>query len=129
MGMYTELVLKADIREDIPDQVRAILRFLFTEGDRGEAPTDLPDHPFFKADRWRWIGQSSSYYHIPWAVSRYEADRIFSRSDLKNYGGEIALFVDWLAPYVEMRGERKCIGWSWYEEDSEPTLLFVGGNT
>ena len=47
---------------------------------------------------------------------------LFSRSDLKNYDREIELFFDWLRPLTcALPGD--CIGWQWYEEHDEPTLV------
>lgn len=119
MGMCTELVLKADVKSDIPQGVRDIFNFLFGDGDE---PSSLPNHPFFNTERWSSIGRSCSYYHVPWTSSKFSEDYIFSRSDLKNYGGEIGLFIAWVKPYLnEIDGN--CIGWSWYEEDETPTLI------
>ena len=121
MGMYTELVLKAEVKRDLPQDVEAVLQHLFNGND---APDVLPSHPFFECDRWGHVGTCSSYYHIPFAMSNYSEGYIFSRSDLKNYGGEIEKFIDWLTPYLnEFKGY--CIGWTWYEEADKPTLLFV----
>lgn len=120
MGMYTELIFKAEIRGDIPNEVRAVLHHLFNDG---EAPTTLPDHEFFKCDRWGMVGKCSSFYHVPFALSRYTDGYIFSRSDLKDYDDEIRKFVDWVMPYIRAE-EGACIGWSWYEEADLPTLLF-----
>lgn len=131
MGMYTELVLKAEIKNDVPDQVHAVLRHLFSGGDE---PATLPDHQLFRKPRWSLIGRGNSFYHTPFAVSRYEdplhpggkGGYIFSRSDLKNYDGEIEAFLDWVNPYLEhMPGD--CIGWTWYEEAEAPTLAFYKG--
>jgi hypothetical protein len=99
---------------------------------QGEEPESLPDHAFFKCPRWSLIGICSSFYHHPKAMSDYwtghgdDDDRggyIFSRSDLKNYDGEIDHFLDWVMPYID-ETEGHCIGWEWYEEDESPTLLF-----
>ena len=122
MGMYTELVLKAQVRSDIPFEVEAILQNLFN-GE--EMPSVLPDHPFFSCPRWTMIGSYSSYYHTPFSLSRYADGYIFSRSDLKNYSDEIEKFIDWITPYLNIYGESNCIGWKWYEEADAPTLLFV----
>lgn len=127
MGMYTELVLKCRIKEDTSQEVLTVLHYLFKNRLVGATPLD---HPFFKAPRWTMIGNSSSFYHHPEAVSDlYEFDQpnrgvyIFSRSDLKNYDNEIALFLDWINPYLDhMPGE--CIGWTWYEEEEQPTLIY-----
>jgi hypothetical protein len=129
MGMYTELVLKCNIRDDVPQDVRNVLKHLFNQD---EEPVTLPDHQFFKCQRWQMIGQCSSFYHHPKALSDYWTGHggnedsggcIFSRSDLKNYGYEITHFIDWLMPYIDEE-EGQCIGWEWYEEDTQPTLLF-----
>lgn len=127
MGMYTELVLKCEVRGDAPDLVKQAVRHLFNNED---APAELPDHEFFSCHRWEWIGSGSSAYHHPEAVKslvKYdwsEDINIFSRSDLKDYDDEISKFIDWIAPYLSAPGET-CIGWKWYEEDEKPTLIII----
>lgn len=127
MGMYTELVLKCRIIEKAPEEVMHILSYLFNRSGERENLRDLPNHPFFELSRWGMLGGCSSYYHHPKALSSFQTgigNYLFSRSDLKNYEGEIASFLDWLRPYLENEtGE--CIGWEWYEEDEKPTLLFA----
>lgn len=120
MGMYTELVLKCEVVDDIPATVKAMLEFLFNDG---QEPTELPDHEFFKCERWRSIGKCSSYYHTPFALSRFSEGYIFSRSDLKNYDGEIEKFLAWVRPYLDVPEWRDVIGWTWYEEAEAPTLI------
>lgn len=125
MGMYTELVLKCGIKDSAPKVVIDVLDKLFN-GSVDEVEV-LPDHEFFKCPRWECIGSCWSYYHIPFALSKFQHDEIskdlFSRSDLKNYDNEIAKFIDWLMPYIDEE-PGYCIGWSWYEEETKPTLLF-----
>ena len=127
MGMYTELVLKCQIKEDAPSEVKAVIAHMFGGAER---PDSLPSHEFFSLSRWDGIGGCSSFYHHPEVVNSYpkfdytEASYIFSRSDIKNYGGEIESFIDWLKPYI-YAFEGQCIGWSWYEEDLQPTLIIV----
>lgn len=135
MGMYTELVLKCSISEIIPDEVESVLRHLFRNG---EEPECIPSHPFFAKPRWSWIGSSGSFYHTPFAMSDYRQPNneddpggaktyfggyIFSRSDLKDYDGEIDSFLDWIDPYID-EAPGMCIGWTWYEEEDQPTLIF-----
>ena len=120
MGMYTELVIKCTIKENLPKEVEDTLQYLFSDG---ECPEFLPTHPFFLTSRWVAIGKCSSYYHIPKSYSYYKEGYLFSRSDLKNYSGEIELFFDWLDPYIaELTG--KCVGWKWYEEYDVPELVY-----
>ena len=123
MGMYTEFVLKCEVKDNLPDNVLSVLNFLFNWEDE---PNELmiPKHPFFKCQRWRMIGHCSSYYHVPFVSSRFADGYIFSRSDHKNYDGEIDKFLDWIRPYIaEFPGH--CIGWSWYEEEDVPTLIIL----
>lgn len=121
MGMYTELVLKVQIKEDIPNEISNVLNYLFNNEILDNISP--PKHPFFETPRWTMVGRCSSYYHIPWSCSQYEKNYIFSRSDFKDYSNEIELFLDWLNPYIDgTQGE--CIGWTWYETKRTPTLRF-----
>ena len=126
--MYTELVLKCETNEEIPENVTQVLEYLF---GTGLEPKTFPEHPFFSLPRWRAVGNCSSFYHHPEKLSSivksltWNSMYIFSRSDLKNYDGEIEAFIDWVTPYLRTYG-KTCIGWKWYEEDAEPTLIFVG---
>lgn len=125
MGMYTEFVFKGEIRKTVDPVVMSVLSYLFNGNDR---PDTLPDHPFFSCDRWSSIGSCSSFYHHPRSINSWydvgysDTIYIFSRSDLKNYDDEISLFVDWVKPHLDVL-PGCCIGWSWYEECDEPTLL------
>ena len=127
MGMYTELVLKCQIKEDAPADVKSVIAHMFCGDD---APEKLPDHPFFGLTRWYFIGSCSSFYHHPEVVNSCpkfdytKSQYIFSRSDIKNYDGEIESFIDWLKPYIDAP-EGQCIGWLWYEEEQQPTLIII----
>lgn len=66
MGMYTELVLKCQIKVDAPVDVKAIIAHMF----RGEKePEKLPQHKFFSLPRWNFIGSCSSFYHHPEVIN------------------------------------------------------------
>lgn len=122
MGMYTEILIKCDIDESrLSETDLKILDYLF---NGKEEPEVLPDNEFFKCSRWRLIGSCSSYYHIPWSDSKYDKGYLFSRSDIKNYSGEISLFFDWIRPLLgQVEGD--CIGYSWYEENQAPDLVYM----
>lgn len=125
MGTYTEILIKCDLdlpKLDADPVARAVVQYLFGTVS-GDVPTELPDHEFFKSHRWGSIGRSSSYYHHPIALSSLKDCYLFSRSDLKNYNGEIANFFDWIRPFVDEHYD-KCIGYSWSEDDDEPTLIY-----
>jgi len=119
MGMYTELLIKCMVRENLAPEVQGILDYLFLDKEK---PKMLPNHDFFLASNWDLIGRCNSYYHIPMTINYYKDRYLFSRSDIKNYGNEIGLFLGWFNPYIDT--EEKCIGWRWYEEDIFPTLIY-----
>lgn len=126
MGMYTEVLVKARLSNEAAkdDLIISVIRYLFSGGEK---PETLPEHDFFKTDRWDHIGNSCSFYHHPAVIcshhNEYGGNYIFSRSDLKNYDGEVQAFFDWLKPFCDAEpGE--CIGYSWYEEELAPTLIF-----
>lgn len=138
MGMYTEIMVRAEVSRSAPLIVVEMLRALF---NRDREPHDVLsdallhparqpylDHPFFRCPRWALVGGCSSYYHMPATAGRMWMDEqtgtwyIFHRSDLKNYDDEIARFFDWSRPYLRPC-TGTCIGWSWYETEQAPTLI------
>lgn len=123
MGMYSELLIKCDVIRSKDPKTEEILKFLFSgEVDMDDQPKDLPDHKFFRCERWFMIGRCSSCYHIPSALSFYDGTYLFSRSDLKDYDNEIYLFLDWLYPSIDEEDDR-ILGWYWYEESENPTMI------
>jgi len=124
--MYTELLLNAKLVSDVPTDVLAVFEHLFNGGAQ---PAALPDHPFFRADRWNLIGRCSSHYFQPHSTSNMRFNDtaqqwfILSRSDLKNYEDEIDLFMQWAMPYLD-ESEGQFVAYSRYEEDNEPKLYF-----
>lgn len=127
MGMYTELVLKFEVSKKVDEEVMDVLRYLFNGGDK---PAYKPSHPFFSLPRWDFIGRCSSYYHHPESVSSWydveysDTIYVFSRSDLKDYDNEIEQFINWAKDYITP-ATGNCLGWVWYEEWEQPTLLFI----
>jgi hypothetical protein len=125
MGMYTELYLRCDLKEDTPKEAIDLLRAMVV-GD-GEPPATTP----FGGGRCPWMLRSASNYHFPFAVSSMHRidvlDRwyLFVRCDLKNYESEIEAFLKWLAPHLNAC-EGEYIGHTRYEEDPLPTHLIYG---
>ena len=125
MGMYTEILVKATLRSDLSENILEVVDYMFGEG---ELPEVLPKHKLFRLPRWDSIGKCGSWYHHPTAVNSinkdYTAWEIFSRSDIKNYNGEIEAFFDWFKTIIDA-SEGRCIGYTWYEETSKPTLIIM----
>ncbi len=129
MGMYTEIYISCQFNSNLPDDVENALLLMF--GGNGELPYDLkiPIHPLFTKPRWGMIGHCSSYYFIPRPISVLFKDGIdnryyvTSRSDLKNYDGEIEAFWDWVMPYI-CASEGEMVGYYRYEENDQPTIVY-----
>lgn len=127
MGMYTSLHLAVNLKKDTPEEVVNILKFLVNRDS--PPPEALPDHPFFRAERWGMVLSCDSYYFSGTQFGVLEWDEILDAytlttlSNMKNYGDEIFLFLDWLHPYLDaFPGD--FLGYTQYEECPEPELLF-----
>ena len=126
MGMYTELLISARIKND-PIAVDAIKAMLGEDN-----PSKLPEHKLFLTPRWKHMLVCSSYYFVPLSIHKFEYNTIgrywvlISRSDFKNYDNEIDLFIDWIKPYLDT-SNGEMYGYYRYEESSEPTILYTGG--
>lgn len=128
MGMYTELVIGCRIPGTELDAIDVL-----QDWHRDNA--DAPSHPLFKTERWGHIGCSGSYYFpVTRGDMRFRSDTISEeweldiRCSFKNYGNEVALFIDWLKSInAEGKGDRGFAGYHMYEEDDEPTLIYLKG--
>lgn len=129
MGMYTEVFFRAEVDEEAYGIVRQIIQ--------GEDPATFRDtHPLFAKARALAVFAGESYYH-PYAYHAYAEDKggaygtyVSFRSSLKDYEGEIEAFFDWVTPHVVNSGApgRIFIGYSLYEEATEPTLYYTKEN-
>lgn len=126
MGMYTELNIGVDLAPSTPDNVIKILDYML--GDE-EVDIDIPDHPLFQTEGWRYMLRSDSYYFDGRTDSSITYDVITKRynlnvrCNLKNYDGEISKFLDFIFPYVRTYG---FIGYTRYEEFELPYLIWRG---
>lgn len=133
MSMYTEIYVKAVLKEDVNINVIDVLKYMLGMDNIELEDLILPNHSLFTTNNWHYMLRSGSYYHVPYVVSLFEYNNISEnyylvvRSDFKNYQGEVEKFFDWITPYVEKDGDKTFIGYSLYEEDYEPTLYYVEG--
>lgn len=124
MGMYTELYFATKLSKDTPQTVLDLIERAIS----GQVQNDLPAHRFFACERWTQIfyGGGSYYFDAPCHQQLWPADsidgcrHILILVNLKNYGGEIEAFLNWISPYVDGGGH---VGHMRYEEDDVPTLL------
>ncbi len=134
MGMYTELVCAFELPEDTDPCVIETLQIMTGEIEMDEHV--LPDHELFQTDRWYFMLRCDSYYFPGTTHSEIKHDEIAKdyyvtiRCNLKNYCGEIEKFIDWITPYIyrgapENDKGKMFIGYKRYEEDAEPTLIYI----
>ena len=133
MSMYTEIYVKAVLKEDVNINVIDVLKYMLGMDNIELEDLILPNHSLFTTNNWHYMLRSGSYYHVPYVVSLFEYNNISEnyylvvRSDFKNYQGEVEKFFDWISPHVEKDGDKTFMGYSLYEEDYEPTLYYVEG--
>ena len=122
MGMYTQLFLDLTLKKDIPTEIIDVLNGMVNG-----------DCDYWKdKQRLNWCFNSSSYYFNNNHYSHLIFDkigedyRLLVLCDFKNYDNEIETFIDWLLPFIEddYIGD-DFIGYHRYEEDREPTLLYL----
>lgn len=137
MGMYTEFFFRAPLRKDAPAKLIDWLDDLANNPDGEAVPYD--DHEFFQCERWESaLYGGGAVYHITQALrftrgtdASYDGPHLIVHSSLKNYGGEIEAFVDWITTYVNaFPGD--FLGYSLhedskndYDDEDRPTLIFM----
>jgi len=128
--MYTEFVFAAELKEDLSQEIVAVLEYLTRK--RVDVP-QTPEHEFFRCERWRSILRSDSYYFPGKTHSSFDWDDIVDqyfltvRSSLKNHDSEIEKFVAWITPYLA-ETEGTFLGHKRHELATIPTLIFHPNN-
>lgn len=124
--MYTELIFGARLNENTPNDVIETLKFMMGETDVKPEAFPFPD------GRCEWLFRGSSYYFgVHKAVSEMYYDEIArawtisTRSNIKNYEGEIETFLEWIKPYIYSgSGSREMYAVVTYE-DGEPKMFYL----
>ena len=123
MGMYTEIYVNVDLKEDTPDSILDVLRAMCrVEGY--SVPDDLPL-------RWAYLFNDGSFY-TPLTSCRNltfndisKQYSLLGKGDIKNYEGEIEKFFEWITPWVDAENG-SFIGYSRYEDCQLPELYVLG---
>ena len=127
MGMYTELIFGAELKQDTPQNVIEALKYMM--GDIEEKPKDFP----LPSGRCEWLFRGSSFYFgVSTSVSKMWFDEIgkawvlSTRSNIKNYGSEIEIFLEWIKPCIDSgSGHNDMYAIVTYEEEEEPTIYYL----
>lgn len=136
MGMYTEIIFGAWLKEDLPQDVVDTINIL-VDADVQKLKdfcqsSSAPDHPFFQSDR-PWLLQSGGSYYFPQVMrTEFQYDKIAEqyslcfRTNIKNYDSEIEDFLDWIKPYIESgSGDKDFYAIVCYESNSEPDIYYL----
>lgn len=134
MGMHTEVVIGVEFKKDTPQSVIDILSWMANKDAEDTPLPELPDHPLFKTERWKWMLRSGGSYYfdlqpfLEWRKDDIAGSWFLSAgTNIKNYDQEWQKFLAFIAPHLGYE-YRKFIGHYRYEEDEEPTLLYADGN-
>lgn len=127
MGMYTELIFGANLKKDTPTEVIEALKYMIGETKKKPINFPLPD------GRCEWLFRGASYYFgVNRPVSKMMYDDIggnwivSTRSNIKNYEGEIEAFLEWIKPYIDGgSGARDMYAIVTYEESDEPEIYYL----
>lgn len=127
MGMYTELILGAELKKDTPEHVIGVLKYIL--GETEEKPDNFP----LSEGRCEWLLRGTSCsFGVSTPVNKLIFDDVIgywiisSRSNIKNYGGEIEEFLNWLKPYISGgSGARDFYAITIYEEAESPTIHYL----
>lgn len=132
MGMYTEFFFRAPVKGDTPDDLIAWLQA--QSESEGMDHTPYNDHPFFSCDHWPSLlhGAGAVYqdsrpmrFVLPDPERPWVYPFLSIHSSLKDYGGEVDEFIDWISPHLDLlKGE--FLGYKLYELDDTPTLFHLG---
>lgn len=134
MGSYTEIYARGTLRSDITPAESNALNVI--AGDLAYTDDlELPDHPFFKTDRWSVVGSHTSIQFPTAGQSRIAGDEwiddiyIHIVGQIKSYSHEAELFFDWI-PTVLQEHLGEFIGYSLYEDhvfesDGGPKLYYA----
>jgi len=127
MGMYTELIFGGAFKKETPEQVINALKYMI--GKTEQKPNDFP----LPNGRCEWLFKGGSYYFaVNNGVSRMWLDEIgknwciSTRSNIKNYEGEIQTFLEWIKPYIQQgSGLREMYAIVIYEEQATPDIYYL----
>ncbi len=130
MGMYTELVYGARLKENTPLHIIEMLKVIFGINE------SLPDKYSDWEDKFPEIScipfGGSYYFAVQNPHSRMSFDdvskdwTIVVRCNIKNYHNQIENFIEWLSPYVEGSGAKDdFLGYTLHEESIAPILIWT----
>ena len=128
MGMYTELIFGASLKEDTPIEVIETLKNMIG--------MDCDESKVIEIDFSRSPLVGSSYYFgVCESLTKLWYDEISgewilsTRSNIKNYYDDIEKFLEWIKPYIESgSGSNDMYAIVTYECSGKPTVYYLNGD-
>ena len=120
MGMYTEIYVNTNLKEETPKEVIDVLRAMCDHDDEADCLKDKPT-------RWSMLFGNGSYYTPSTSCGIFTWDEIgnqysiLAKGDIKNYENAIGQFFDFIKPWCD----DDFIGYYRYEENREPVLVYT----
>lgn len=128
MGMYTELNLAVQFKQDSPKSFISSISYMAQDSEGVERMIDFPtEHALFGTGSWDWMLRGGSYYFDAKPNLIWKFDEITNTwfltfvANIKNYSKEWQRFLEYIEPHIGTKGY---IGTYRYEEDEDPTLLY-----
>lgn len=123
--MYTELIVGCALKSDVPAHVIETLKYMVD--DREDLPKDttlkIGRNPLKAQSYYFAVCQSSPKF---WYEDLTKAWVLSARGNIKNYGGEIEEFLEWLKPFISSgSGRDDFYAITIYEESRVPTIHYL----
>jgi len=130
MGMFTELIFGAALKEGTSSQVIEALKYMI--GETKDKPSDFP----LPDGRCAWLLRCGSYsFAVNNSVSKMWLDNIdnqwhiSTRSNIKNYENEIETFLEWIKPHIDSgSGNNDLYAIVMYEDEDTPKLYYLSND-
>ena len=121
MGNYTDVELKISLSKDTPAVVTNSIQCLINSHEIDY--NSLPDHNFFKSDR--WLDIICNYTGLEDAYVKFDGLSLSFKSSFKNYDSPFQDFLDFIHPYVIAK-ENELVGSYFYEEQwNEADIIYT----
>jgi len=124
--MFTELIFGAELKKDTPKEIIDCLEYMI-----GENENEPKNFPFYGWTRYM-LRNGSYYFAINRPVSKMWFDKITqsyhisTRSNFKNYDGNVEEFLEWIKPYIDSgSGSNDMYAIVTYEEQEVPDIYYL----
>ena len=130
MSPWNELVLACNLKQDVPQQILDLLKYIIEPPYNFETqtfePIPTPEHAFFHYEDWQTILLDDTYYFPGERFASFVLDKQnfykFTTRTMVRRGDEIIpLFLQWLAPYMVTEG---FVGYTRCDEDEQIDLIY-----